>query len=74
MFHEYVLVPLCRAVTDRPAAGCVSAGGRAESLPADCGQQPDPGPCCAGGRLPGGAASHGAQTAGKKKIIEAPTC
>lgn len=54
-----VFLVLCRAFTDRPAAGCVTAGGGAESLPADCGHQPDPGPGCTGGRLHGGAASHG---------------
>jgi len=54
----------CRAFTDRPAAGGVSAGGGAESLPADGGRRPDPGPHRTGGRLHGGAASHGGQTAG----------
>lgn len=54
-----IIITLCRALTDRPAAGRVSAGGGAEPLPADCGHQPDPGPDRAAGRLHGGAAPHG---------------
>lgn len=59
----------CRTFADRPAAGSVSAGGRTEPLPADCGHQPDPGPGCTGGRLHGSAASHGGETAGLQTAV-----
>lgn len=59
---------VCRAPADRPAAGRVSAGGRAESLPADPGRQPDPSPGGSAGRLHGGSASRDGQTASTRRL------